>query len=108
MTRLIFNAQWILVSIYKYFKHIERDTDGKPSIFASEAMNIMLQAFGDSKDQAKDIKMDIIVFTDDLGKAFPGYLVCLCMWLYRTDFIVRISNEFILTLDFDALTFYGD
>jgi hypothetical protein len=54
---------------------IESDTDGSPRVYAAEALSNVLAEFGDSRQQARDIKIDLKIFTDNDGQAFPGYMV---------------------------------
>ena len=54
---------------------IEKDTDGRATIYTNEAINNVLAEFGDNREVAQDIKVDLKIFTDESGEAFPGYLV---------------------------------
>ena len=56
-------------------QEIEKDTDGRATIYTNEAINNVLAEFGDNREVAHDIKVDLKIFTDESGEAFPGYLV---------------------------------
>ncbi|XP_076463559.1 elastase-like [Babylonia areolata] len=58
-----------------FVQDIDKDTDGSPIIYASEAVDNVLKDFGDREDQARDIKVDLKIFVDKDDQAFPGYQV---------------------------------
>ena len=54
---------------------IDEDTDGTATIYTNEAISNVLKEFGDSREDAHDINVDLKVFMDESGVAFPGYMV---------------------------------